>query len=723
MLRRSPNFSVLLLFFTLLRGTPAVAATVVAQNGDASIARDTAAGTVTLYAGGAALTLAVDPSRDFAVISLVSASGRMWSLASASDSLVRTGGRTLALGNRASGFEYRSATVDTRNGTLQLHVSYALPSANLVVTRHYAVVSGSPSFEAWTTFAASGLSTTVADLNALALTVPAGAITWLTGLQGDTANVPADGSFTIEQKTLAVGEPFTLGATRRASDQAVPWFAIDSQAGAGASDSDEFYAALMWSGAWSLSINRSSTGLAVMLGLGPMSTTVQTSVDGPHVVFGVTPGGRAEGTAALRSYVLDGIRGGRLLTPLVTYNTWYAYGTTIDESIVRAEMERAARVGAELFVVDAGWYPGAGADGPSDFDAGLGGWVADPDRFPSGLAPLRQYAHSLGMKFGLWVEPERTSLALAGEPGVREEWLATAGGNYGSDHAGQICLAGAAARQWLLDRLSSLIDDVQPDYLKWDNNMFINCDRAGHGHGATDGNFAHTAGLYDLLSTLRTRYPGLLIENVSGGGNRLDVGMLRYTDTGWMDDRTAPSVHVRHNLEGLGVVFPPAYLLSFVTDNDGEPLHDAPDLSLYFRSRMAGALGLCFRTDGLSEGDETSIAREIAIYRALRGTLSVAAGALLTRQAGADDPPTWDVLQETAWGDTQLVISAFQLDDGVGTFNVKPSGLLPDSEYVVESVDSGVLGTATGRALMTGGIDLVQSPITAAHILIITTQP
>ena len=51
--------------------------------------------------------------------------------------------------------------------------------------------------------------------------------------------------------------------------------------------------------------------------------------------------------------------------------------------------------------------------------------------------------------------------------------------------------------------------------------------------------------------TLRERYPNLLIENVSGGGNRLDFGMLRYTDAAWMDDRTAPSVHVRHNLEGL----------------------------------------------------------------------------------------------------------------------------------------------------------------------------
>jgi len=391
---------------------------------------------------------------------------------------------------------------------------------------------------------------------------------------------------------------------------------------------------------------------------------------------------------------------------------------------MRAEMDRAARLGVELFVVDAGWYPDTGVAGPADFDAGLGAWSPDIGRFPGGLAPLREYAHNLGMKFGLWVEPERTSLALVGRTGVDEAWLATTGGDYGSDHAAQICLAGPAARAWLLDQLTGLIDDVQPDYLKWDNNMFINCDRAGHGHGPTDGNFAHVNGLYDLLSTLRERYPDMLIENVSGGGNRLDVGMLRYTDAGWMDDRTAPSVHVRHNIEGLSAVFPPAYLLSFVTDHSdgGEPLHDAPDLALYFRSRMAGALGLCFRGDGFTDDEQANIAREIAIYKAIRGTLSIAAGSLLTRQAAADDPPAWDVLQEAAARDGQFLVGAFQSDDGVQAFNVRPSGLQPDVSYDVESVDAGLLGTATGTELMAKGIDVVQSPQSAAHILIITAR-
>jgi alpha-galactosidase len=713
MIRPTTHTLLLILLLGFFTTTTAEAATVVAQQADAAITRDAAAGTWTLTAAGASLSLAIGPSRDFAILSLTSSSGASWIAGSAPDTVVRVGGRSLSFGNRSAGFTYREAAVVTRGATLQLDATFRLAANDLTLTRHYAIVSGSPSFDAWTTYEGSG--TEIADLNALQITVPNGPVRWLTGLRGDTADVPTDAAFTLRRQALATGQPFSLGATHRASERSVPWFSIDGA-------QDEFYAALMWSGAWSAVFTRTGAATAITVGLAPMTTTVRGSVDGPHLVFGVTPGGVAQGTAALQSYVLDGVRNGRPILPLVTYNTWFAYGTEIDDASMRAEMGRAAALGVELFVIDAGWYPGAGVAGPFDFDAGLGGWTADPGRFPDGLAPLREYAHSLGLRFGLWVEPERVNLSLLGEPGVDEAWLATEGGQYGSDHSGQICLANAAARQWLMDRLTALIDEVRPDYLKWDNNMFVNCDRDGHGHGASDGNFAHTGALYDMLSQLRSRYPDLLIENVSGGGNRLDVGMLRFTDVAWMDDRTAPSVHVRHNLQGLSAVFPPAYLLSFVTDHDTEPLHAAPDLSLYFRSRMGGALGLCFRSDSFTDAESAGMTHEIEIYKAMRPTISVAAGSLLGRQAAPEGGPSWDVLQLSTAAHDQVVVDATQSDDGVEQVNVKPIGLLPDITYDVQSVDTGLLGTATGAALMTDGIDIIQSPNSAAHILIVTAR-
>jgi len=694
------------MFFPLLLATTAALA------GDASITHDSSNGTWSLAAGGAQLTLSLDANRDFSVTSLATASGVEWTLTPIADSTINIGGQTLAVGNRTAGFVLDDVSTQTDGNRLQLDATFTLASRSLRVIRHYAIVSGSAAFEAWTTYSPTGKSAPLSNLNALQLVVPNGTIHSLTGLRGDAADVESQSVFTLQQTALAAAGHFSIGAKGRASESAVPWIAIDGAR-------DEFFAALMWSGAWTIAADRNTAGLTLTAGLAPMTTTLTASVDGPHIVFGVVPGTLPQATAVLRSYVLDGIRRGRPLRPLVTYNTWFAYGTEVDEQSMMSEMDHAAALGAELFVLDAGWYAGTGAAGPGDFDAGLGSWKADPIRFPNGLRPLRDYARSLGMQFGLWVEPERVNLSLLGDPGANEEWLATTDGAYGSDHTAQICLSVTAARKWILGWLTPLLDEVQPDYLKWDNNMWVNCDRSGHEHGSTDGNFAQVNGLYDLLKTIREQYPNLVVENVSGGGNRLDLAMLQYTDVAWMDDRTAPSVNVRRNVEGLSAVFPPAYLLSFVTDHSTEPLHSAPDLALYVRSRMTGVLGLCFLSGTLDDADATAIAREITLYKSFRDTLQAAAASLLTRQAAPDDGPPWDVLQSTAEGNANALISAFQTDDGIGKINVRPRSLAPDAVYQIESVDAGVLGEASGSDLMNSGIDIIESPTTAAHILII----
>jgi alpha-galactosidase len=686
--------------------------------GDASISHDEAAGTWTLSAGGSNLTLSLDGNRDLAVTRLATASGVSWIRSALSDSIIKVGNQTVALGARSAGFALRGVSIDTTDQRLQLTATFELASASLRVDRHWAIVSGSPTFEAWNTYVAIGGSTpSVSDLNALQVVVTPGVVHTVTGLRGDTAAVDGGVVFERQQQTVSNTTPLSIGASGRSSESWVPWISVDGAR-------DEFYMALMWSGAWSMTAIRSGSGLSIASSLGQMTTRVTQSVDGPHALFGAASGGVSQASAALASYLVNGVRAGRPLTPLVTYNTWFAYGTDVDEASMMAEMDAAAGLGAELFVLDAGWYLGAGAAGPGDYDSGLGSWTPDPARFPNGLRPLRDHAHDIGLKLGLWVEPERVSQALIGSFGLEEDWLVQNGGQYGSDDSALICLANSAARDWILGWLMPLLDQVQPDYLKWDNNLWVTCDRDGHGHGAADGNFAQVSGLYQVLQAVRDQYPDLLIENVSGGGNRLDAGMLRYTDVAWMDDRTAPSVHVRHNLEGLSAVFPPGYLLSFVADHDTEPLHDAPDMSLYMRSRMPGVLGLCFRSADFSEGEAATISHEIAIYKAIRDTLGTSTAALLTAQAEDDNGPPWDVLQATATATPSgpAVICAYQSDDSIDTINVKPIGLDSGTTYAVQSVDTGPLGESTGADLMANGIDIVQSPNTAAHILIITPQ-
>ena len=702
----------------LTLASPTHAAVIVLARGDAAIAHDVQGGSWTLTAAGAALSIAADESHDFQMLSLRGPAGGGW-LASPTPGLTITAsGAALRFGKASSGFQFTGASTVDDGRVLRLDVTYASRAMDLIATRHFQVTTGSPTFEVWTTLRSTlAAGRAVSNVSAIDLSIPAGIVRWVTGHDSPDP----DGAFQRRQRLLRPGESLALGSAFRSSEQVVPWIAVDGA-------QEEFYAALMWSGAWSMQIARSGPALAVSAGLGGMSTIVgPVAVDGPHILIGAATGGVAEASAALRSYIINGIRGGRPLAPLVTYNTWFAYGTNIDAASMQAEMARAAALGAELFVIDAGWYAGADLDDPSDFDTGLGSWTPDPARFPDGLHALVDYAHSLGMRFGIWVEPERVNLSVVAAGELDEDALATSGGRYGSDRTAQVCLAGPKGRQWVLDRLQQFLDEVQPDYLKWDNNLWVNCDREGHGHGPSDGNFAHVTALYAILQELRARYPDMLIENCSSGGNRLDFGMLRYTDTAWMDDRTAPSVHVRHNLEGLTAAFPPAYLLSFVTDHEDqptpEPLRDPPDLPLYVRSRMGGVLGLCFRGGDLSATDLAGIAAEIAVYKDLRPTLVTAAGALLTLQAEAAGAPPWDVLQATAEGGGTLLVFAFQNDGGADAATVRPADLDPAATYQVSSVDAGVLGSASGADLIRGGIAILASPSTAAHILRIERLP
>jgi alpha-galactosidase len=692
---------------------PRTSAETVVQAGTAAISNDPETGTWTLSADGSSLTLGIDASQDFRVIRLQSDSGEPRTLGTLPDTQISVGGKTLPFGSRAAGFVFQNASASADGFTVKLDATFDLPSARLRTTRHYVAASGSPTFETWTTFSSLGAAVNVSDLNAFMLTIPAGTIHWVNGLQGDGVEAAHDAAFTLEQRTLQSGERLALGAVGRASEQTVPWFAVDN-------GPDVFYAGLLWSGAWSLSAARNSGSLDLRLGLGTMSTSVSSPVDGPHAFFGVTPGDLGNVSAALRTFVLHRLRAGRPLDPQVTYNTWFAYGVEIDDATMREEIDGAANLGAERFVVDAGWYLGAGRGGVGDFSSGLGTWQVDPARFPSGLGALSDYAHARGLTFGIWVEPERVAMSTVGRPGLAQEaWLAKNGGKYGSSDFAQLCLGSPAARQWVFDRLAALISAARPDYLKWDNNFWINCDRSGHVHGSSDGNFAQVNGLYDVLSRLRNEYPDVAIENVSGGGNRLDLGMLRYTDAAWMDDRTTPSARVRHNLQGLSAVFPPAYLLSFVMSDPDEPLRNAPDLSLLFRSRMSGILGLCFRTTDLDEDEVAAMRQEVDNYRAIRDALRTASGTLLTAQASTTNGPGWEVYQTTPFGNSPVVLWAFQNDRGVRNILVRPVGL-HHRTYEVQGADAGPLGYVTGSSLMEDGIEIRTSSRSAARMILLT---
>src|SRR6185295_18376044 len=225
------------------------------------------------------LTLGLGPSRDLQVIRLTTASSIPWAVESKPDTLLTIDGTTVALGSREHGFVYQKVLTSTSDQTLTLDAIFDWPKNGLRSTRHYRVTSGSPVFEVWTTYTPIGEKpVALSDLNGFEITIPNGTVHWLTGLLGDNAGTESDKAFTLQQKQLAVDEELSLGAQGRSSERVVPWVAVD---GVPRTD-EEFFGALMWSGAWSLNACRRGSDLTLSWRLAPMTTTVTHEIDGPH---------------------------------------------------------------------------------------------------------------------------------------------------------------------------------------------------------------------------------------------------------------------------------------------------------------------------------------------------------------------------------------------------------------------------------------------------------
>jgi hypothetical protein len=127
-------------------------------------------------------------------------------------------------------------------------------------------------------------------------------------------------------------------------------------------------------------------------------------------------------------------------------------------------------------------------------------------------------------------------------------------------------------------------------------------------------------------------------------------------------------------------------------------------------------------SDSFTSDESATMSSEIGIYKAVRAALLTASAGLLSKQALADGGPAWDVLQENTVTNSLMIVSAVQTDPGVSTVTVKPAGLDTAATYDVLSVDAGTLGSSSGADLMSTGISVVQSPTSAAHILIITAR-
>lgn len=325
----------------------------------------------------------------------------------------------------------------------------------------------------------------------------------------------------------------------------------------------------------------------------------------------------------------------------VKLNTWESSFFDIDERNLTSMARAGAKLGAELFVLDDGWF-GAREDDTK----GLGDWVVNERKLPHGMAALADRVHDLGMLFGLWFEPECVnpdSDLFRAHP----DWVIRAPGRTPSRQRHQLMLdlSRAEVRDHLVDAIGAVLDSASIDYVKWDMNRHLS-DVASATTSAGEVMHRQVLGLYDVLTRIFGPRPRILLETCSSGGNRFDLGMLCHSPQIWTSDCTDPIERLDIQL-GLARLYPRSTMGAHVSESPHQQTLRATPLSTRFNVAALGVLGYELDPRHLDPAERKEVRRQIAFYKEHRRLLQF--GRL--HRADPIRPEQVDVTITEEWGE------------------------------------------------------------------------
>lgn len=220
----------------------------------------------------------------------------------------------------------------------------------------------------------------------------------------------------------------------------------------------------------------------------------------------------------------------------ILINNWEATYFDFDEQKLMTIVNQAHALGIEMFVLDDGWFGQRNDDTSS-----LGDWFVDKAKFPKGLNHFSQQVHDLGMKFGLWFEPEMISLKSKLYE-THPEWMIgdPKAQLIPSRHQFVLDMADPEVVDYLFEKISQIIEDTQLDYIKWDMNRNITDTFSRYLDDDQQIEFGHRyiLGVYQLYARLIKQFPDVLFESCASGGGRFDLGMMYYAPQAWTSDDT-----------------------------------------------------------------------------------------------------------------------------------------------------------------------------------------
>ncbi len=402
-----------------------------------------------------------------------------------------------------------------------------------------------------------------------------------------------------------------------------PWFAIDA-GDAGEEHGAVWFGALGWSGNWRITVEQTPyRQVRVTGGLNSFDFSYPLqpgeSLDTPPFYGGFSASGFGPASRMMHRFTRDQILPGGATSRLrpVLYNSWEATTFRVDEQGQRDLAAKAAKLGVELFVMDDGWFGKRNND-----RAGLGDWTVNPQKFPQGLKGLIDYVHGLKMDFGLWVEPEMVN-ADSDLYRAHPDWVINFPGRPRSELRNQMILnlARNDVKEYVFGFLDKLATENDVRYFKWDMNRSFS-EPGWPEVAATEQRkiwVQYVRNIYEVIDRLRAKHPKLEIESCSGGGGRVDLGILQRVDEVWPSDNTDAFDRQRIQ-EGFSMAYPAKIMSAWVTDVPNMNTRSTP-LAYRFLTAMQGALGIGSNLNRFTEEESTLATQMITAYKRIRATV------------------------------------------------------------------------------------------------------
>lgn len=296
----------------------------------------------------------------------------------------------------------------------------------------------------------------------------------------------------------------------------------------------------------------------------------------------------------------------------ILINNWEATYFNFDEKKLLDIAKEAHKDGIEMLVMDDGWFGHRNFD-----DSSLGDWFVNENKLKGGLKNLVDKVNEIGMKFGIWFEPEMVSpdselfknhpdyaIQIPGrEPGMSRQQLV-------------LDITRKEVRDCIYNQISKILHSANIEYVKWDMNRQLSDIGSLDLSGARNGEFFHryVLAVYEMQERLITEFPNLLLENCSGGGARFDPGMLYYSPQIWCSDDT-DAIERLEIQEGTALMYPLSSMGAHVSVC---PNH-AVGRNTPFKTRgyvaLAGTFGYELDITKLSEEDRKIIPHQIELYK------------------------------------------------------------------------------------------------------------